>query len=75
MFECEGKDACVESTLLVTAALYLALASFSFSPSFSSAHLPNTDISVSAYMFSDMNRVLKCLLKEYYFAFSVFSDL
>lgn len=40
MFERAGRDACVESMLLVTAVLYLALASLSFSPSFLSAHLP-----------------------------------
>lgn len=38
MFECKGKDAHVESMLLVTAVLYLALASLSFSSL--SAHLP-----------------------------------
>lgn len=40
MLEREGRDERVESMLLVTAVLYLALASLSFPPSFLSAHLP-----------------------------------
>lgn len=40
MFECEGKDARGESMLLVTAVLYLALATFHSLRLFLSAHLP-----------------------------------